>query len=48
MFDDFELSHSEPLPNPNAVNQLNCSEPIEITVGLGTRFMEACDKPTYR
>jgi hypothetical protein len=45
MFDDFELSHSEPLANPNAVNQLNCSKPIEITVGLGTRFMEAGDRP---
>jgi len=26
MFDDFELSHSEPLANPNAINQFNCSE----------------------
>jgi len=24
MFDDFELSHSEPLANLNAINQLNC------------------------
>ena len=46
MFDDFELSHSESLANPNAINQFNCSEPIEITVGLGTRFMKTGDKPT--